>query len=168
MEVPRLGVKSELHLLAYTTATATSDPSHACNLHHSSWQCWISNPLSKARDQTYNLMVRFASAVPLQDLHEFFISVTIFCISACLILKSCISSLNVFCNLLIFASGLFLRSWLIFTIISLVLEVDNFQITYLFFCLFCFFLQPYLSHNSLPFILYRFFGVVSFSQTIEL
>ena len=26
MEVPRLGVKSELQLLAYTTATATLDP----------------------------------------------------------------------------------------------------------------------------------------------
>ena len=28
MEFPRLEVKSELHLLAYTTATATRDPSH--------------------------------------------------------------------------------------------------------------------------------------------
>ena len=35
MEVPRLGVQSELYLLAYTTATATPDPSHICNLHHS-------------------------------------------------------------------------------------------------------------------------------------
>ena len=26
--------------------------------HHSSWQCWILNSLSKARDQTRNLMVR--------------------------------------------------------------------------------------------------------------
>ena len=34
-EVPRLGVKSELQLLAYATATATWDPSHVCN-HHSS------------------------------------------------------------------------------------------------------------------------------------
>ena len=57
MEVPRLGVYSELQMLAYTTATATSDPSHICDLHHSSWQCWILNPLSKAKDRTWNLMV---------------------------------------------------------------------------------------------------------------
>ena len=30
MEVPRLGVKSELQLLAYTTATAARDLSHVC------------------------------------------------------------------------------------------------------------------------------------------
>ena len=38
MEVPRLRVKSELQLLAYTTATATPDLNHVCDLHHSSWQ----------------------------------------------------------------------------------------------------------------------------------
>ena len=32
-EVPRLGVESELQLLAYTTATATPDLSCICNLH---------------------------------------------------------------------------------------------------------------------------------------
>uniref|UniRef100_A0A8D1M8R1 Cystathionine beta-synthase n=1 Tax=Sus scrofa TaxID=9823 RepID=A0A8D1M8R1_PIG len=36
MEVPRVGVESELQLPAYTTATATSDPSRVCDLHHSS------------------------------------------------------------------------------------------------------------------------------------
>ena len=51
-EVPRLGVKSELQLQAYTTATATQDPSCTCNLHHSSQQHRIPNPLNKARDQT--------------------------------------------------------------------------------------------------------------------
>ena len=30
------GVKSELQLLAYTTATAIQDPNCACDLHHSS------------------------------------------------------------------------------------------------------------------------------------
>ena len=50
MEVPRLGVELELQLPAYTTATAKQDPSHICNLHHSSWQCWILNPLNEARD----------------------------------------------------------------------------------------------------------------------
>ena len=37
MEFPRLGVKSELQLPAYTTATATWDLSCVCNLYHSSW-----------------------------------------------------------------------------------------------------------------------------------
>ena len=50
IEVPRLGVKSELELLAYTTATATPDPSCIFDLHHNSWQCQILNPLSEARD----------------------------------------------------------------------------------------------------------------------
>ena len=57
MEVPRLGIESELQLPAYsTTATAMWDPSCICDLHHSSWQCWILNPQSKARDQTCVLM----------------------------------------------------------------------------------------------------------------
>ena len=56
MEVPRLGVKSELQLLAYTTATATQDPSHICNLYHRSQQCQILNPLSEARDQALILL----------------------------------------------------------------------------------------------------------------
>ena len=50
MEVPRLGVKSELQLLAYAMATATWDLSYICNLHHCSWQCQILNPLNEARD----------------------------------------------------------------------------------------------------------------------
>ena len=52
----RLGVKSELQLPAYTTATAMPDLSHVCDLHHSSWQCWILNPLSGTRDRTHILM----------------------------------------------------------------------------------------------------------------
>ena len=47
-----IGVKWELQLVAYTTATAMQDPSRICNLHHSSWQHCILNPLSKARDWT--------------------------------------------------------------------------------------------------------------------
>ena len=43
MEVPRL-------------ATAISGLSHVCNLHHSSQQDWVLNPLSKAKDQTCVLM----------------------------------------------------------------------------------------------------------------
>ena len=56
MEVSRLKVRSELQLLAYTTATATLEPSHICDLHCRSRQCQILNPLSRARDQTHILM----------------------------------------------------------------------------------------------------------------
>ena len=51
MEVPRLGVKLELHLPAYTKVTAAPDLNWVCDLHHSSWHCWILNPLTKARDR---------------------------------------------------------------------------------------------------------------------
>ena len=56
MEVPRLGVKSELKLMAYTAATAMPDPSYICDLHHSSGQHQIPNPLSEARDGTLILI----------------------------------------------------------------------------------------------------------------
>ena len=57
MEVPRLGVQLEPQLPAFVTATAISDPSRICNLHHSSQQRWILNFLSEARDQTRDFMV---------------------------------------------------------------------------------------------------------------
>ena len=57
MEVPRVGVQSELLLPAYARATATPDLSLVCDLHHSSWQYRILNWLSEARDRTRNLMV---------------------------------------------------------------------------------------------------------------
>ena len=63
MEVPRLGVESELQLLAYTTNTATWDPSCCvCDPHHthgvrpgieptSSWLLGgVCNPLSRNRN----------------------------------------------------------------------------------------------------------------------
>ena len=56
MEVPRLGVESELQLPACTTATATWDLSRICDQHHSSEQRQILNPLSEAGDQTRILM----------------------------------------------------------------------------------------------------------------
>ena len=56
MEVSRLDVKLELHLLAHATAIAIPDMSHVFNLHHSSLQHQIFNPLSKARDGTHILM----------------------------------------------------------------------------------------------------------------
>ena len=57
MEVLRLGVESEQLLPAYVTGTATQVLSHVYDLHHSSRQRWILNPLSKAQDQTRNLTV---------------------------------------------------------------------------------------------------------------
>ena len=59
-----MGVESELQPLAY--ATVTPDPSHVCDLHYSSWQHRILNPLSKAVDRTCVLMdtsqIRFCCA----------------------------------------------------------------------------------------------------------
>ena len=64
MEVLRLGVKSELYLLAYTTATAMWYLSCVCDLHHSWPQCRILNSLSEARDQPESswMLFRFVSA----------------------------------------------------------------------------------------------------------
>ena len=61
MEVPRLGVESELQLPAYIIATATQDPSCICDLYHSSQQRQILNPLSKAKDEPASswILVRF-------------------------------------------------------------------------------------------------------------
>ena len=69
MEVPRLEVESELWLLAYTTATATRDPSCICDLHHSLRQYWILNLLSEARDHGdyVRSLTRWAS----RELHIF-------------------------------------------------------------------------------------------------
>ena len=47
-----LEVKLELQLLAYTTDIAMWDLIHVCDLHHSSQQCQIPNPLKEPRDQT--------------------------------------------------------------------------------------------------------------------
>ena len=57
MEVPKLGVVSELQLPAYATSTAMQDTSCVCGPHLRSWQHQILNPLSKARDQTRNLKI---------------------------------------------------------------------------------------------------------------
>ena len=57
MEIPRLGVESELQLPAHTRVTAMQDPSHVCDLH---WRmvgnAMILNPLSEARDRAHILM----------------------------------------------------------------------------------------------------------------
>ena len=46
-EIPSLGIKAELKLQAYTTATAIQNPSHICNLCYSLWQQQILNLLSQ-------------------------------------------------------------------------------------------------------------------------
>ena len=55
-EAPRIGAELELQSLASATATAMQDPSLICNVHHSSRQRRIPNPLSKARDRTHILI----------------------------------------------------------------------------------------------------------------
>ena len=56
MKGPSLGVELQLQLLTYTEATAVGDLSCVCDLHHSSHQPWIFNPLGKARVRTWVLM----------------------------------------------------------------------------------------------------------------
>ena len=55
-KVPRLGIKLELQLPAYATATAIPDQSCICDLDHTSQECQILNPRSEARDRTRILM----------------------------------------------------------------------------------------------------------------
>ena len=54
----------------YATATAMQNPSLMCNLHHSSPQCQIPDPLSKARGRSPILMDTsgFVSAMPRREL----------------------------------------------------------------------------------------------------
>ena len=74
MKVPRLGVESEVQLLA--CATATWDLSHICGLQCSLQQCQILNPPSKAGDRTHVLkdtsQIRFCCAT-VGDAHKFLI-----------------------------------------------------------------------------------------------
>ena len=67
MGVPRLGVEVELQLPATDPATATQDPNHICNLHHSSQQHWFLNPLRRARASSW-MLVGFISAEPWWEL----------------------------------------------------------------------------------------------------
>ena len=73
MEVPRLGVELEIQLLAYATGTALQDQSHICDLYHSSPQCRILNPLSKAEIKPASswLLVWYISAAPQWELQYF-------------------------------------------------------------------------------------------------
>ena len=58
------GVELELQMPAYTTATATWDPSSICDLHHSSQQHWVFNPLIEARikpQSSWTILVGFVN-----------------------------------------------------------------------------------------------------------
>ena len=58
VEIPRLGVLSELQLQVYITATTMPDPGlGVCTLHHSSQRALSLTPLSEARYPTRNRMV---------------------------------------------------------------------------------------------------------------
>ena len=79
MELPRLGAELELQLLACATATAAWDLSRVWDLHHSSQQRHIPDPLSEARDQTHDLMVTSrinfccTKGIPLFSIFQFFL-----------------------------------------------------------------------------------------------
>ena len=76
VEVPRLGAELELWVPIYATATAMWDPSHVWDLHHSSQQCQIPNPLSEARPgiepSCLWMSVGFIMAEPWQELLSLF------------------------------------------------------------------------------------------------
>ena len=85
MEVPRLGVQLELQPPDYATAIAMCDQSCVCNLHHSSQQCWVLNPLSKARDHTDILMD--ASWVATMETPIFFLKISCLLLSTSILCK---------------------------------------------------------------------------------
>ena len=57
MEFPRLRDLIRAVAAGQRHTTATWDLSCVCDLHRSSWQCWILNPLREAKDRTHNLMI---------------------------------------------------------------------------------------------------------------
>ena len=61
-------VKLQLPLLACTRATAKWDPSHVCDLHHSSWQCQILTPLNEARPTSHGSQLGSLTAEPRREL----------------------------------------------------------------------------------------------------
>ena len=83
MEVPRLGVESELQLPAYTTDTGTWDLSQVCELHRSSRQCRVLTPLIEARDQTHILMGIHEGLLPLSYNGDAVSSGQVMCDSLC-------------------------------------------------------------------------------------
>ena len=68
MEIPRLGVESELQLLVYSTATATSNPSLVCNITAQGRR--ILNPWARPeiKPTISWFLVGFVSALPQREL----------------------------------------------------------------------------------------------------
>ena len=66
MEVPSLGVESELQLPAYATAPAIPAPSHVCDIHYSSQKCQILNPWVRPAIKTASswILVGFITTEP--------------------------------------------------------------------------------------------------------
>ena len=77
VEVPKLGgLIGAMAASLHTTVTAMPDPSRVCNLHQSSQQHRILNPLIEARDQIHNL--RFISASARWERLSLFLSFLLF------------------------------------------------------------------------------------------
>ena len=70
MKIPRLGVKLEWQLPAYTTATAMPDLHCVGDLHHSSWQHQILNALVRLGIEPVSswILVGFVTAEPRPEL----------------------------------------------------------------------------------------------------
>ena len=70
MKVPRLGIELKLQLPAYDTAIAMQDPSHICDLHHNSKQCWILNHWARPGIGPTSswILVGFIASEPQQEL----------------------------------------------------------------------------------------------------
>ena len=76
MEVPRLGVKSQLQLSAYATATATRDQAASATYTTAHGNATFLTQLSKARDQTHphGCQVGFVTTEPQRELQNLYFS----------------------------------------------------------------------------------------------
>ena len=72
MEVPKVGVELELQLLAYTTGIARLNLSLVCNLHYSSGQGRVLNPLRRPESEpTISWMqIEFVTTEPQWELQD--------------------------------------------------------------------------------------------------
>ena len=66
------GIRAAGAGLQHSHSNVGSEPH--LDLHHSSWQCWILNPRSEARDQTQPswMLAGFVTAKPQRELQEIF------------------------------------------------------------------------------------------------
>ena len=79
--VPRLGVEFELQLLACAASTAMRDLSCFCDLHHSSWQHWILNPLNEAHI-SWHICMKYIYEIYIGILYLFFNQIAFFLLLA--------------------------------------------------------------------------------------